>query len=94
MVLSGAMLQLGMRHQRADATPFVRVVIDKRETAVAQKRAASRPDAKTSSSEQACEDGPLFAGFLHRFCMCAAHSGNECPSERNGSVLVLSAIGA
>ena len=69
MVLPGAMLQVGIRQQRTGATPFVRVVIDKRKTALAQKRAASRPDAKTSSSEQAYEDGPPFAAsFIDIAC--------------------------
>jgi hypothetical protein len=33
---------------------------------VAQKRAASRLDAKTSSAEHACEESQLIAAFLHR----------------------------
>jgi hypothetical protein len=40
---------------------------------VAQKRAASRLDAKTSSAEHAQEDNPLDAAFLHKLHGPVAH---------------------
>jgi hypothetical protein len=55
---------------------------------VAQKRAASRLDVKTSTVEHACEDGPLIAAFPRRQCVYVAHAQMNAVEGTQGQLFV------